>query len=336
MAHADSDEQTAPTDDPHGALLAVSEAIVAHRDLRALFHELASRLQLLVRFDFVSLVLHEPADNSMRLHVLETSEVVPPGTVIALSVAEDPAGLVWQTQQPLIMSSENELTRWPRLLEQVKPYGVQSLCWLPLTTARRRLGSLVFSSKRPSAYAKTDVSFLQLVANQVAVAFENAQAFEEIQALKDKLSKENAYLEEEIRTERNFGDIVGDSAALRRALKDVETVAPTCSTVLIQGETGTGKELVARALHERSPRQSRGFIKLNCAAIPTGLLESELSATKRVPSPAPSAKRLAASSWPTRGRCSWTRWGTFRPSCSPNFFAFFRSRSSSASAARRQ
>ena len=185
MAHADSDEQTAATDDPHGALLAVSEAIVSHRDLRALFHELASRLQLLVPFDFVSLVLHEPADNSMRLHVLETSEVVPPGTVIALSVAEDPAGLVWQTQQPLIMSSENELRRWPRLLEQVKPYGVQSLCWLPLTTARRRLGSLVFSSKRPSAYAKTDVSFLQLVANQVAVAFENAQAFEEIEALKD-------------------------------------------------------------------------------------------------------------------------------------------------------
>ena len=212
----------------------------------------------------------------MRLHVLETSEPVPPGTVIVLSVEEDPAGLVWQTQQPLIMSSEDELSRWPRLLEQVKPYGAQSLCWLPLTTARRRLGALVFSSKRPSCYAETDVSFLQLVANQVAVAFENAQAFQEIQALKDKLSKENAYLEEEIRTEHNFGDIVGDSAALRRVLKEVETVAPTGSTVLIRGETGTGKELVARALHERSPRQSRSFIKLNCAAIPTGLLESEL------------------------------------------------------------
>lgn len=276
MARADSDGKATSTGDPHRALLAVSEAIVAHRDLRALFHGLAARLQEVVRFDGVSLVLHEPADNTMRLHVFETSERVPPGTVIILSVEEDPAGLVWQSQQALIVSSETELNRWPRLLEQVKPYEMQSLCWLPLTTARRRLGALVFASKRPSCYSETNVSFLQLVANQVAVAVENAQAFEEIQALKDKLAKENAYLEEEIRTEHNFGDIVGESDALRRVLQEVETVAPTDSTVLIRGETGTGKELVARALHERSPRRGRSFIKLNCAAIPTGLLESEL------------------------------------------------------------
>jgi formate hydrogenlyase transcriptional activator len=120
------------------------------------------------------------------------------------------------------------------------------------------------------------VGFLQLVANQVAVAVENALAFEEIEALKDQLAKENAYLEEVVRTEHNFGEIVGDSAALRRILKEVETVAPTGSTVLIRGETGTGKELIARALHELSPRKGRTFVKLNCAAIPTGLLESEL------------------------------------------------------------
>ena len=263
-------------DDPHRALLAVSEAIVAHRDPRLLFHELAGRLQQVVRFDFVTIVLHESADNTMRLHVFETRELVPADSEIILSVEEDPAGLVWQTQQPLIVSSVEELGRWPLLLKQVKAYGVQSLCWLPLTTARQRLGTLVFSSKAPSSYANLEIRFLQLVANQVAIAFENARAFEEIQALKDKLSKENAYLEEEIRSEHNFGDIVGDSAALRRVLKEVEIVASMDSTVLIRGETGTGKELVARALHERSPRHSRGFIKLNCAAIPTGLLESEL------------------------------------------------------------
>ena len=105
---------------------------------------------------------------------------------------------------------------------------------------------------------------------------ENAQAYREITELKDRLAKENLYLEEEVRTDHNFGEIVGDSAALRRVLKEVETVAPTGSTVLIRGETGTGKELIARALHDLSPRRERTFVKLNCAAIPTGLLESEL------------------------------------------------------------
>ena len=134
----------------------------------------------------------------------------------------------------------------------------------------------MFTSKQPATYDNADVHFLQLVANQVAVAVENALAFQEIEALKDKLAKEKAYLEEEVRTEHNFGDIVGESAALREVLKKVETVAPTDSTVLICGETGTGKELIARAVHDLSPRKGRTFVKLNCAAIPTGLLESEL------------------------------------------------------------
>jgi formate hydrogenlyase transcriptional activator len=127
------------------------------------------------------------------------------------------------------------------------------------------------------------VGFLQLVANQVAVAVENALAFQEIEAafreiqsLKDQLAQEKAYLEDEVRTEQHFGEIVGRSPALRRVLQQVKTVAPTGSTVLIRGETGTGKELIARALHELSPRKARTFVKLNCAAIPTGLVESEL------------------------------------------------------------
>jgi formate hydrogenlyase transcriptional activator len=120
------------------------------------------------------------------------------------------------------------------------------------------------------------VGFLHLVANQVAVAVENALAFQEIEALEDQLAKEKAYLEEEARTEHDFGEMVGESPALRRVLKQVQTVAPTDFTALIRGETGTGKELIARALHELSPRRDRTFVKLNCAAIPTGLLESEL------------------------------------------------------------
>ena len=258
------------------ALLAVSQAIVSHHGLETLLHELGGRLRQVARFDFLSLVLHDAATNTMRLHVLETAEPAPPRSVLVLPPDADPAGLVWQTQQPLITSRVAELGRWPRLLERVQPYGVQSYCWLPLTTARRRLGALVFTCKQPSAYDTADLDFLQQVANQVAVAVENALAFQQIEALNDRLRRENVYLEEEVRAEHNFGDIVGESVALRRVLKEVETVAPTDSTVLIRGETGTGKELIARALHELSPRQGRTFVKLNCAAMPTGLLESEL------------------------------------------------------------
>jgi formate hydrogenlyase transcriptional activator len=276
MGDLEPDGQGLSAGQQYRTLLAVSQAIVSQRDLHALFHELADRLHQVARFDFLALVLRDAASNTMRLHVLETVEPVPPGTVIVLPPEEDPAGFVWQTQQPLITSSLAELTHWPRLLERVQSYGVQSYCWLPLTTARRRLGTLVLTSKQPSTYDTADVGFLQHVANQVAVAVENALAFQEIEALKDKLAKENAYLEEEARTHHNFGEVVGESAALRRVLKEVETVAPTGSTVLIRGETGTGKDLVARALHDLSPRRARTLVKLNCAAIPTGLLESEL------------------------------------------------------------
>jgi formate hydrogenlyase transcriptional activator len=257
-------------------LLAVSEAIVSHRDLSVLFQDLAGRLHPMVEFHSLALVLHEAASDTMRLHVLETAEPALRQLVLVFSVEDDPAGSVWQTQQPLITSTVTELQRWRGFQERVQPFGVQSVCWLPLTTARRRLGTLVFASKQPSAYATADVAFLQLVANQVAVAVENALAFQEITALKEQLSQEKAYLEEEARTEHNFEEIVGRSAAMCRVLKQIETVAPTGSTVLICGETGTGKELIARALHDLSPRHERTFVKLNCAAIPTGLLESEL------------------------------------------------------------
>ena len=144
--------QVTSTSGRYQTLLAVSEAIVVHRDLRSLFHDLADRLHRVARFDFLALVLHEDASNTMRLHILETADPVPPGTVIVLAVDEDPAGLVWQSQQPLITSNVEELRPWPRLLERVQPYGVQSYCWLPLTTARRRLAR---SCSRPSCRPPT-------------------------------------------------------------------------------------------------------------------------------------------------------------------------------------
>lgn len=258
------------------ALLSVGEAIVAHRDMKALLRDLAVRLRQVVRFDGIVLVRYDAENNLLHRHVFDHVDPLPAEPPMVFAFEDDPGGLVLQTQEPLVVVSLAELGRWPRYLEKVEPLGARSVCILPLTTARQRLGTLVFASKQEGAYAGADLEFLTRVAQQVAVAFENALAFECIEHLKEKVEKEKVYLEEEIRTDNNFEEIVGESEVLRRVLKQVETVAPTNSTVLIHGETGTGKELIARALHQLSPSRQSTFVKLNCAAIPSGLLESEL------------------------------------------------------------
>jgi formate hydrogenlyase transcriptional activator len=159
--------------------------------------------------------------------------------------------------------------------------GIQSLCCVPLRTASGPLGTLNVGSLREDAFDSVTVSILIQVAAQLAVALDNARAYREIEELKDKLAKEKLYLEDEIRTESNFEEIIGDSPVLKLVLSQAKTVAPTDATVLILGETGTGKELAARAIHRMSARKDGSFIKLNCAAIPTGLLESELFGHER-------------------------------------------------------
>ena len=437
------------------ALLEVSEAIAAHRELPALFHELAERLPGIVRFDFLSLVLHEPARNTMRLHILESREPSPTTPGSELPVDQSPGGRVWETQEPLVISNVDEEARFPQAVQLMRRHSIRSVCMLPLTTAMRRLGAMGVGSTQLGAYGESDVEFLLLVvrqvavavdnalnyqdarsyqqqlgrerdrlrllleinntlvanldlrglfaatssslrrvihhdytslalidaetnqlrlhaldfpqgkglvqeemvgplegsppakavasrqpvvlksadceqarqsemarrhlaeglksacfiplinrdrvlgtlnvgslredafteddvdllaqvANQIAIAVGNALAFGQIAALKAKLAEEKLYLEDEIRTEHNFEEMVGESEALKRVLKKVETVAATDSTVLVQGETGTGKEMIARAIHNLSRRRDATFVKVNCAAIPSGLLESEL------------------------------------------------------------
>ena len=154
--------------------------------------------------------------------------------------------------------------------------GIRSGCWLPLAGRQRFLGTLNIGSFQESAFTQGDLELLSDVANQVAVAVDNAFAIQEIAELKDRLTEEKLYLEDEIRIEHNFEEIVGESSTLKHVLQQVETVARTDSTVMILGETGTGKELIARAIHHLSHRYDRTLVKLNCAAIPTGLLESEV------------------------------------------------------------
>ena len=169
--------------------------------------------------------------------------------------------------------------REPVVQEQDKNGIRYSSCSMPLISRDRVLGTLGVSRNDP--FSAQDISFLKQVAGPVAIAVENAMAYGQIAELSDKLAREKVYLEDEIRSELNFEEIIGKSEALRAVLQQVETVAPTDSTVLICGETGTGKELIARAIHDLSSRAKNAFVKLNCAAIPTGLLESEMFGHER-------------------------------------------------------
>ncbi len=443
------------------ALLEVSEVIAQQRDLPALFHDLAARLHSVIDFDFLTLVLHDPVKNVMRLHILETRipTAKPKPSEVEHSMESHPSGWVWQTQQPYLVADTEKETRYSEFMQRLREHNVRSLAILPLTTAQRRLGAMGFgrivpqritdtelqfmqrvasqvavavdnalnletsqayqsqlarerdrlqvlleinnvlitsrevpelfrgivktlervihhdytslalldsqtgllkihaldfpgnqtlikqeitvprdtspsgqaiasgqpflargadidryqneiirslrtsgvqtmccvplithgqafgtlnvASRRNDAFSLQDVELLQQVAAQIAIAVENALAFKEIEALKNKLAEEKLYLEEEIRSEFNFEEIIGESPALKRALAQVELAAPAGTTVLLLGETGTGKELFARAIHNLSPRRDRTFVKVNCAAIPSGLLESELFGHER-------------------------------------------------------
>jgi len=186
---------------------------------------------------------------------------------------EDVSGAVFRTGKPWCGSVQEARRLGMKGSVQIE---VGTVCILPLVSRSRVLGTFGVLKYQDNAFSGDDIEFLTQIGNQVAIAVENACAFGEIRELKDQLSKEKLYLEDEIRTEMNFAQIIGNSTSLRKVLKHVETVAPTDSTVLIYGETGTGKELIARAIHDLSPRRAKPFVKLNCAAIPTGLLESEL------------------------------------------------------------
>ncbi|MFB3922696.1 MAG: sigma 54-interacting transcriptional regulator [Terriglobia bacterium] len=263
-------------------LLDVTNTLVAKLDLRELLKVIASCLERVMHHEFTGLALYDPPTRQLRLHALD----FPRGKgllqeTMLLPLEGTAAGESFRTRQPLLVSPSNYGRFHADIARRFVDEGLKSACILPLISSNRALGTLSLASLREGAFTQEDVDLLTQVANQVAIAVENALAFLEIEELKNKLAEEKLYLEEEIRTEHNFEEIVGESMALKRVLSQVETVAPTDSTVLIQGETGTGKELIARAIHNLSRRRDRTFVKVNCAAIPTGLLESELFGHER-------------------------------------------------------
>ncbi|HKS94993.1 MAG TPA: PAS domain S-box protein [Terriglobia bacterium] len=258
-------------------LLELTNVMVSNLDIRRLLSAISAGIRQVVPYDFASVALFDPAIGKLRVQVLDTSfgKDLPPADLI-LPLADNPAGWTFTSREPLVLE-RLDATRFPAAaLRHLTTQGVQSACWMPLISRARVLGALAIGRHQPGAFSEKDLNLLSQVSNQVALALDNADAFRQIAELKDRLAEEKLYLEEELRTEYNFDEIVGESAALKRVLKEVETVAPADATVLVQGETGTGKELIARAIHRLSTRRDHTFVKLNCAAIPSGLLESEL------------------------------------------------------------
>jgi len=260
-------------------LLEVNNAVVSHLDLDAVFTSVSTSLQRVIQHDGCSLLLFEPESGHYRCHVLKVSKnesFVEEGQADTSMVS--PGCIAISKRAPAVFNEADLRNMQPKskVAQYLLAAGVKSFCSIPLQSHDRILGTLNIGRLAETSFNADEVELLAQVAQQIAIAVENGLAYREIAELKEKLNEEKLYLEDEIRTEHNFEEIVGDSAPLKHVLKQVEIVAPTDSTVLIQGETGTGKELIARAIHNLSSRRSRTFVKLNCAAIPTGLLESEL------------------------------------------------------------
>jgi formate hydrogenlyase transcriptional activator len=263
-------------------VLEINNAVASHLELRALLKAISACLGRVIPHDFASFCLYDPEIHQLRAHALDfpgNQDFVESGDPIPLEGT--PEGLAFTTQQTVHVRRLN-LTEFPaEIMKRAEAEGLKSGCAVPLLLHGRALGTLSVVSMQEDAFTDDDATLFSRIGAQVALAAENAMAYQEISSLRDKLAKEKLYLEEEIQTAYNFEEIVGDSRALKLVLKEIQTVAATDSTVLILGETGSGKELVARALHNHSNRRERTFVKINCAAIPTGLLESELFGHER-------------------------------------------------------
>jgi formate hydrogenlyase transcriptional activator len=270
-------------------LLELNNRVVSNLEFRELLRAVSASVRRVMECDAVAVHLPDLDKKRLQLFALD----LPAGEGFLKEDAllpMDGCGSrcpceVFRTGKPMVMRGTGTEPRCPdadcAFCVAVTGQEVRSVCALPLVFRDRVLGVLELVRRHDPAFTQADVDFMCQVSSQVAIAIENALVYQQVTELKNQLAREKLYLEDEIRSEQGFEEIIGRSAAIRAVLRKIETVASTDSTVLICGETGTGKELIARAIHERSPRHSNPFVKLNCAAIPTGLLESELFGHER-------------------------------------------------------
>jgi formate hydrogenlyase transcriptional activator len=258
-------------------LLEINNAVATSLDLRDLFRETAVCLRKYFRHDLAALALYDEQSGKLRVHSLDLpatgDDYVGEGFLVPLEGT--PAARAYTSRQAVLVRRLDASEFPSPLVERAAAAGFKSSLNAPLIARDHTLGSVGVASRQEAAFTEADADFLSHIACQLALAVENAVQYRQIEELKNKLASEKRYLEEEIKAEYNFGEIVGQSRALKDVLEQLKTVAPTDSVVLVCGETGTGKELIARAIHDLSGRRERTMVKVNCAAIPTGLLESE-------------------------------------------------------------
>jgi formate hydrogenlyase transcriptional activator len=256
-------------------ILDVNNLLVSRLDYRALLEAICETVQRIVEADQIGVALWHEESAELRFDVIYDKSHGFTTPSLSLPLDASAAGVTFQQGVPaLYRRAELEGLGWGNSVSLMKATGVESLCCVPLATRKGKLGVLMVGSAKPDAFSEGDVNLLGHASAQIAIAIDNARAYERVASLNSQLIDEKQYLERELR--QDFGDIVGVSPAVQQVLQAVRTVAPTDSTVLILGETGTGKELIARAIHDLSPRRGRSFVRTSVAALPETLLESEL------------------------------------------------------------
>jgi formate hydrogenlyase transcriptional activator len=257
-------------------MMEVSRALAAKSDVRQVFPQISAYLRRVLRQEYAALTVHDEKSGQLIRLAIDFPLRMGPAAAAEINPAKDPGGKALLERQPLIFT-KGEMQGFPAgTTDHLLAEGLQSLCCVPLLRPKAPLGVLVLGSTRANAFKTDDLTLLNQVAAQLAIALENARNAREVEQLRNQLEQDERHLQGETRTQLHFEEIIGESPALQQILDQVAIVAASDATVLILGETGTGKGLIARSIHRASKRKERSFVTLHCAAIPTGLLESEL------------------------------------------------------------